>query len=702
MNQRTTIGGTVYESVGSNTSNLLLRCNGTARIQWGNKLIDLIKNGKLAVDDSSTKVSIVNDESEIKHDGLYVVKKDKSQQLFVCKSGERYNLTGADLYISANTKQDLTVEQKKQAQENIGICYNTLNEAMAANIQSGIVYIVENKQLYTANKGILNEFEAKLKTVAVEKENEEGEVITSSYKIVLSVSEKDYLILESDKTTCTTDFVISDGKAICSSNASQDYGFRLYVDNNQSTLEVDNLKVRNVQNEDVYVKITYNELVQSINTNSLKEQQYYLITDFQNHWNLHSDTLRPILVKAQSKNSLCKYGCLYNCNDVIISYDYNYTQSVTIEGNIYKTKGIITWMKDPNNNEANFDFLDYQEFKDSNNIKITTLHNTDFSQDKSIFPTGSYNNKLTVSNLWGTVIKNGVIDNTQACRVDFQFIDSGASRMQMYDNVLQCSGSGIILAPTCSKFYNNIFGTINNVNPIQSNICNCKFMDITNCIFGQGNLTNIVCRTNLENQEFLPTSHELLYDINKSKDIYLNNAMLNITSVGEQLFYRGMIIMHSGFETVPYGWAVCDGQSHSFNGESITTPNLVGRFIKAVGNKSDVGSVDIHTNNEVTLSASNLPEHSHPHTNHSHSFSGSDSSTISTATGATQKQAITTVEGGTSGFSGDDVTLGNKTISISISGTTGQSTSCEETQSWENESFSIEPNYYSLIFIMKL
>ena len=48
MSERTTIGGTVYEVVGSSSSNLLLKCNGTARIQWGNKLIDLIKNGKIA------------------------------------------------------------------------------------------------------------------------------------------------------------------------------------------------------------------------------------------------------------------------------------------------------------------------------------------------------------------------------------------------------------------------------------------------------------------------------------------------------------------------------------------------------------------------------------------------------------------------------------------------------------------------------
>jgi hypothetical protein len=32
MSERTVIGGVSYETIGSNTSNLLLRCNGTARI----------------------------------------------------------------------------------------------------------------------------------------------------------------------------------------------------------------------------------------------------------------------------------------------------------------------------------------------------------------------------------------------------------------------------------------------------------------------------------------------------------------------------------------------------------------------------------------------------------------------------------------------------------------------------------------------
>jgi hypothetical protein len=51
-----------------------------------------------------------------------------------------------------------------------------------------------------------------------------------------------------------------------------------------------------------------------------------------------------------------------------------------------------------------------------------------------VFPTGSFNNKITVTNLYGTVINNGVIDNTNTCIVNFKYDDSGNNRMEMHDN----------------------------------------------------------------------------------------------------------------------------------------------------------------------------------------------------------------------------------------------------------------------------
>lgn len=201
MSERTTIGGTVYESIGSSSSNLLLKCNGTARIQWGNKLIDLIKNGKIASGDSSSQVSVISDISEIKSDGIYVLNKEKSLQLWISKNGEQYNLTGVDLYISASTKQDITAEQRKQALENIGIYYNTLDDVRSANITNGLVYVLEDSTLYTIKEGTISEFEAKLKTVTVETNNKQGEIINSAIKIVLSILDEEYISLENNKIT---------------------------------------------------------------------------------------------------------------------------------------------------------------------------------------------------------------------------------------------------------------------------------------------------------------------------------------------------------------------------------------------------------------------------------------------------------------------------------------------------------------------
>ena len=167
MSDRTTIGGVAYETIGSSSSNLLLKCNGTARIQWGNKLIDLIKNGKIAVEDSKNLLFIVDDESKIKEEGIYIITSENSQQLWVCKDNNKYNLTETDLYISTHNEQSLTVEQKKQALNNIGLQYNTLEDLKKSGIQNGIAYVIEDKNLYTINNGVIEEFEAKLKSVTV-------------------------------------------------------------------------------------------------------------------------------------------------------------------------------------------------------------------------------------------------------------------------------------------------------------------------------------------------------------------------------------------------------------------------------------------------------------------------------------------------------------------------------------------------------
>lgn len=243
MSDRTVIGGITYETIGSSNSNLLLKCNGTARIQWGSKLIDLVKNGKIFSETQQNLLYIIQNESEIKGDGIYIIDSE-DVQIWVCKDNNKYNLTGTDLCISTNKNQNLTGEQKTQALINIGVQYHTLEELKKSKIQNGIAYITDTKTLYTIKDGMVEEFSAKLKTITVEQEHENGKLINSSIKIVLSILEEDYLILSDDKIVVSQPLIIKEKATISSEGNSQDRGYNLYLKNGTSYLDIDYINVR--------------------------------------------------------------------------------------------------------------------------------------------------------------------------------------------------------------------------------------------------------------------------------------------------------------------------------------------------------------------------------------------------------------------------------------------------------------------------
>lgn len=186
MSERVTIGGVAYEAIGSNSSNLLLKCNGTARIQWGGKLIDLIKDGKIASGTSSdSQINVVSEESKIKSDGIYVLNAEEPYQLIIRKDGKHYNLNGTGLYISATDRQTITAEQKQQASENLGLYFNTLEDLQNSDIKNGLAYVLSTQKLYAIQDGTLLEFKVELQPVAVEyTENNLGERVDSSIQIV--------------------------------------------------------------------------------------------------------------------------------------------------------------------------------------------------------------------------------------------------------------------------------------------------------------------------------------------------------------------------------------------------------------------------------------------------------------------------------------------------------------------------------------
>jgi len=69
---KTNMFGKTYNTVGSTDSNFIIKTKGDLKIQWGNKYIDLIKDGKVATKENSL-LKKVDSEEDIKGNGIFIV-----------------------------------------------------------------------------------------------------------------------------------------------------------------------------------------------------------------------------------------------------------------------------------------------------------------------------------------------------------------------------------------------------------------------------------------------------------------------------------------------------------------------------------------------------------------------------------------------------------------------------------------------------
>ena len=140
--------GRTYETVGNVSGDLLLKTRGGVKVQIGSSFIDLVKNGKINVDidiikEASSKDNIINNGLYLIKDVLYVKYQDTVLPL---------NSNTGENQVSYLPQLNITQEQKIQAQKNIGIYYDTLEEAQQ-NVNDGYVYIKE-KGLYVIQSSI--------------------------------------------------------------------------------------------------------------------------------------------------------------------------------------------------------------------------------------------------------------------------------------------------------------------------------------------------------------------------------------------------------------------------------------------------------------------------------------------------------------------------------------------------------------------
>ena len=159
---------------------------------------------------------------------------------------------------------------------------------------------------------------------------------------------------------------------------------------------------------------------------------------------------------------------------------------------------------------------------------------------------------------------------------------------------------------------------------------------------------------------------------------------------------RGIIVMWSGdANNIPKGYAICNGDIV----DDIQTPNLSGRFIKMIGpDDKEIGAVnnpDLEKDGKsIKIKENHLPKHKHniEVTVDETELFAYDSYANSSGT------SVQEGEGG-SAYVVDDVSTGSSTINLTHSHT---ATAVNNDNNYANDPINVSPNYYALIFLMKL
>ena len=290
--QKNVLFGNSYSSAGSSSSDYLIKTRGKVKIQIGNKFIDLLKDGKINVDSK-----FIFKEKEVgSKDGIYIIGDGEDAKVIISIGGSQIDLKGevGTTYVSFLGTQETTPEQKHTALQNIGFLYKNVSDVQSNGLKTGIVYVESEQKLYIVQDGQLTEFTIDFPNpypkqfVLSKSDKDKGALVIKGTGIENSLafdslflyssggntyvdsSGEVYIRLgEEEKILIGESQVVFSNKVISqtfqSKNATESSGFRLYVDQDESTLEIDNLIVRKGSNlssdssSNLYPKYWYRE-----------------------------------------------------------------------------------------------------------------------------------------------------------------------------------------------------------------------------------------------------------------------------------------------------------------------------------------------------------------------------------------------------------------------------------------------------------
>ena len=513
-----TMFGKTYNTVGSADSNLLLQTRGDLKIRWGNKFIDLVKNGKINVD--ADILNKVDDKDSINKDGIYLIENGDTSEVWISIGGKLVNLVGevGKTYVSFVEAQDVDADGRFMALSNAGFYYDTLEVAQSKNLTKGLVFIVSENQLYYVKDGQYLKYEPSVNipnplTIGNITIDGNTSSIQGSSELNINVGTTNYVSILKGEFHLNNDVVVHQ------SIESYDYvgqskGYVIMeTTDGDSYAEFDIIKIRKKLeyiNREYY---TYAQLKQKMESEDLIEGREYVITDFQNEWEITHPSqtfltndpsvipnVWPIVIIAEDNKTFKPEGYFDGHPEWIIEYDINYyyylrTDTITDEnGNPRKdfiyTKGRITKMTDQNGNVCNYDFkhrkFKYSEYSDDKTLWYYTYNvNNPYYQSQQEVPFDKENKFLDateleeiskyVNNLKNVKIVNNVLYIKEPDIKTITVQDSNGNNVQVkqaiiydeyilfpncityfpYENqILDSSGTYIITYP----FYKNIIG----------------------------------------------------------------------------------------------------------------------------------------------------------------------------------------------------------------------------------------------------
>lgn len=672
--QRNVLFGNSYTSAGSSSSDYLIKTRGKVKIQIGNKFIDLLKDGKINVDSNF----IFKEKKVGSKDGIYIIGDGEDAKAVISIGGSQIDLKGkaGTTYVSFLGTQETTSEQKYTALQNIGFLYKNVSDIQSNGLRTGIVYVESEQKLYIVQDGQLTEFTIDfpnpypkqfvlsksdkskgalvIKGTGIENSlafdslflysSEGNTYVDSSGEVYIRLGEEEKILIGESQVVFSNKVI---SQTFQSKNATGSSGFRLYVDQGESTLEVDNLIVRK----------SYNL---SENSSSNLYPKY---------WYRENNLISDISKIENSDDS----------NQVTYAIKLVYQNAFQVDDSLY------TFVSIKNDQESVSDWILLP-------LKVVVFNNDSDEPDEPSEPDNSGVDNTIYVNLQQDLISEGDYEKVASANI---------SNLLKFQTIFLAGRKDSI--PLIRRDQQNIdlltstgFADEQNIEKVQTRIGNIEELNLSGKenskevpIKGVGMYSNNAC--------FLKAQYTSLYSLppKDSSSKFASTEWVNklVSSLnptppeGENKSLPvGSIIMFNGLSSeIPDGWHICDGTEG--------TPNLTGKFIKASNTSGETGG-----KSTIQILEENMPRHTHTFVGNkvTTSESGAHTHTIRAKYGksdnANDKNCLET------GTETDLITTsqsGAHTHTIDMSAT-------QLSYQGGGKPIEFEPLYYSLIYIMKM